>query len=132
MSIFFQNAQNHGFCNFDFWFLSRGKMELKTTFYVNAGISQWKNERISLNKSLVYKFSLYKFSNFKAQPVKIQRSDNRQAWEDIVGSLPGHIGLEIMRFRKNHVRFFSIYVSFLRYFKQNCAPFFHVKIPYLI
>ena len=89
-------------------------------------------ESVYSNTSLVYKFSLYKSSNFKAQPVKIQRSDNRQAWEDIVGSLPGHIGLEIMRFRKNHVRFFSIYVSFLRYFKQNCAPFFHVKKPYLI
>ena len=27
MSHFFQKAQNHGFWNFDFWFLSRGKKE---------------------------------------------------------------------------------------------------------
>ena len=69
-------------------------------------------ESVYSNKSLVYKFSLYKFSNFKAQPVKIQRSDNRQAWEDIVGSLPGHIGLEIMRFRKKPCEVF-FYLCFV-------------------
>ena len=32
---FLQNAQNHGFCNFNFWFLSRGK---------NATINYYLNE----------------------------------------------------------------------------------------
>ena len=35
MSNFLQNAQNHGFCNFNFWFLSRGK---------NATINYYLNE----------------------------------------------------------------------------------------
>ena len=35
MSNFFQNAQNHGFWNFNFWFLSRGK---------NATINYYLNE----------------------------------------------------------------------------------------
>ena len=36
MGIFFQNVQNHGFWNFDFWFLSRGK---KAMAYMNASTS---------------------------------------------------------------------------------------------
>ena len=43
MSNYFQNAQNRGFRNFDFWFLSRGN-----TVYMNPSTLQWKNKRISL------------------------------------------------------------------------------------
>ena len=48
MGNFFQNAQNHGFWNFDFWFLSRGKKAV-----INYCLYEWKhvimkNERISL------------------------------------------------------------------------------------
>ena len=39
MSNFFQNPQDHGFWNFDFWFLSRGEKATETTVYINARTS---------------------------------------------------------------------------------------------
>ena len=37
--MFFQNAQNHDFLNFDFQFLSRGKKATVNYFYMNASTS---------------------------------------------------------------------------------------------
>ena len=46
MSIFFQNAQNHGFWNFDFWYLSRRK-NCKLVF---IWIQAYHNEILSPNQ----------------------------------------------------------------------------------
>ena len=44
MSNFFQNAQNQGFWNHDFWFLSRGKKA--TENYCLYECKQWMNEKM--------------------------------------------------------------------------------------
>ena len=50
MSNFFQNAQNQGFWNHDFWFLSRGKKATwKLLFIWMQAMNEWKNERINLS-----------------------------------------------------------------------------------
>ena len=49
MSSFFQNTQNHGFWNFDFWFLSRGKKAAVNYFLYECKHIIMKNERISLS-----------------------------------------------------------------------------------
>ena len=38
MNIFFQNVQNHGFSNFDYFYLEE-KEQLETTAYMNASTS---------------------------------------------------------------------------------------------
>ena len=49
MSIIFQNVQNHGFWNFDFWFLSRGK-KVSVNYCVyeckHIIMKRWKNKSI--------------------------------------------------------------------------------------
>ena len=51
MGNFFQNAQNHGFWNFDFWFLSTEKGNYKLLFiWMEAHL----NEKISLSSNQYY------------------------------------------------------------------------------
>ena len=51
MDNFFQNAQNHGFWNFDFWFLSREKGNYKLLF---IWMKAHPNEKISLSYNQCY------------------------------------------------------------------------------
>ena len=54
MSNVFQNAQNDGFWNFDFWFLSRGKKAtVNYCLYECKHIIMKKNERISLTPPII-------------------------------------------------------------------------------